>query len=83
MSDYLQQIHRLARFGLQLIGIGTVGWAVLKGVQRRNRVPATRNVTGIGSLEEQTQFIKRHQTFLNKFPNLQKALDAIHNSEYM
>ncbi len=77
MSDYLQQIHRLARFGLQLIGIGTVGWAVLKGVQRRNRVPATRNVTGIGGLEEQTQFIKRHQTFLNKFPNLQKALDAV------
>lgn len=35
------------------------------------------NVNGIGNLEEQTEFIVRHRSFLDRFPNLQKTLDAV------
>jgi hypothetical protein len=33
-------------------------------------------VAGVGVREEQTNFIERHRLFLDRFPNLQKALDA-------
>lgn len=36
-----------------------------------------RNLIGIGNSEEQRHFIERHQSFFDRFPNLQKALDAI------
>lgn len=35
-----------------------------------------QNIVGIGNAEEQKHFIKRHQLFFERFPNLKKALDA-------
>lgn len=34
-------------------------------------------VTGIGNFNKQAEFIKRHQSFLERFPNLKRAFDAV------
>lgn len=34
-------------------------------------------VSGIGVAKEQAHFIQRHQSFFDRFPNLQRTLDAV------